>query len=690
MNMNTPPFTLSKGCVQKFVDLKFTKVDAEVVLEAWKNHETDQKKKKGPTCDFDVSMLDEDKMMAHLLDCYASLCAVQQFRVQKKKPSELDAKTQQAKNKVFKTAMSLMSTGMTHDDAVLPEYSPAFSKMVIVFPDDLKLTPKEGGENCWLTGVNWIPAEGRGWMPLHWAAIAIGTPEGDLHGLNEDDVTLICASDPLALSRHHFPLDHFNPDGCTPAHFLCMQPVTKCRMTLLRHFSTCNQQALVSRSADSSSSNYRTCLSLLHVACKYGQPTEDLLQFLLQLESSQTEDGPDEYHPLGFLCQNGQCNERLMKCLLDVDSSAEVVGNAIRGCIYSADHSNMLHKIDLLLKANPEAASFYDDSENGDWDCLLHSANRSNMPPALCIEVMKRILAFYPDAVKQVKFLHDDLPVHTAAKYGSLEAMEFLLGVYPESATITHPCRNPEDIDHYYYREEKQSQRDQKNLLHLVLSWEDTPLVEAKMRFLCSRYPEMLSQRGGNGITPFIQVLSSVKKFSIVRLMCEIGTGPALVRIPSIHPIEQGAFDYYRTDEYYDSVRRDHWLPLHFYVASSALVGCSPVSEFADFFRLMLRWYPEAAGMEGTYEDHGGDRSGQKTTPYHLAVDNGLDPYYLRLLLRAAPDLNPAELHRLNWAERRMAMFLSVRAITKAPTLLLFARLRCENKDLVKHVVSFL
>ncbi len=71
--------------------------------------------------------------------------------------------------------------------------------------------------------------------------------------------------------------------------------------------------------------------------------------------------------------------------------------------------------------------------------------------------------------------------------------------------------------------------------------------------------------------------------------------------------------------------------------------------------------------------------------------------YYRQLLLRAAPTLNPAELHRLNYAERRMAMFVAFKAITarlQKPFLLL-ARLRSVNKDLVnkdlvQRVGSFL
>ena len=98
---------------------------------------------------------------------------------------------------------------------------------------------------------------------------------------------------------------------------------------------------------------------------------------------------------------------------------------------------------------------------------------------------------------------------------------------------------------------------------------------------------------------------------------------------------------------------------------------------------MLLRWYPEAAGIKagsGAY----------KTTPYQLAFFHSIDPYYLRLLLRAAPDLHSAELHKMNYAPRRMAMFMAFRAVTTQPTPLLMARLRFENKDLMKHVVSFL
>jgi hypothetical protein len=102
-------------------------------------------------------------------------------------------------------------------------------------------------------------------------------------------------------------------------------------------------------------------------------------------------------------------------------------------------------------------------------------------------------------------------------------------------------------------------------------------------------------------------------------------------------------------------------------------------------FRWLLHLYPAAAGIEGGVFADG------KKTPYLMAVNEKLPDYYLRLLLRAAPTLNPAELHRLNFAERRMAMFLAFKAVTamlQKPFLL--ARLRGVHKDLVQRVITFL
>ena len=598
--------SFGKAAVQKFIEVKCIQddVDEEELIneELWENE------------DFDVCVFDEDKMMTHMLDCYAALCSFQQYRGGREQSNQLDAKTQQTKNKAFKIAMSLMSRGMTHDDAEEQEDTSALSNFVTMFPDDTKHT------------------DGRGWMPLHWATLALGTPEGD--GLVEEDVKLIYAVDPPALQRFHDSVDDDEDDPdrhrYTPVHFLCVQPVTPLTMSLLRYFSMCNLSALIS-------SSYVT-LSVLHAVCQFGQPTEELLQHLLQLDSSQvTKECGEGCTPLQYLCQNKCCNERLMNCLLQFDSSAAVVGGSISACITSKDHASILEKVDTLLKVNPEAAlhhsdSFFESSRN-----FLHVISSKEMPSALCIDVMKRILVLYPDAVKEVNSI-GELPIHIAAKRSSLEVMEFLLNVYPESATIVTVGKS-------------------ENLLHLATEpFYNLSMRGAKIRYLCSRFPEFIRQRKNNGETPFhIAVyyhwFPTYQPYQLLaaKILCEIGGGQELARMPNVHPTPT------------TNHTNNGWLPLHYFVTSDSNFS-SPLSEKADFYRLLLRWHPEAAGIEA-----GNGRL--KMTPYQLAVASELDPYYLRLLLRAAPALNPAELHRFNYAERRMAMFMAFRAVTAVTVL---------------------
>jgi hypothetical protein len=127
------------------------------------------------------------------------------------------------------------------------------------------------------------------------------------------------------------------------------------------------------------------------------------------------------------------------------------------------------------------------------------------------------------------------------------------------------------------------------------------------------------------------------------------------------------------------------YLPLHVLINSFWRFPSdfNPASETVDMFRWLLQLHPEAAGIKG------GGGANRKST-YRQAVDESYPSYYLRLLLRATPTLNPARLHRLNYKERRMTMFLAFKAISGTLQAPLLVRLRGESKDLVQRVVSFL
>ena len=124
-------------------------------------------------------------------------------------------------------------------------------------------------------------------------------------------------------------------------------------------------------------------------------------------------------------------------------------------------------------------------------------------------------------------------------------------------------------------------------------------------------------------------------------------------------------------------------LPLHLLVfkivRNNPLAQHLPEASYLPTLRLFLRLYPEAAGMNDT----------EGLTPYSIAKCLNGSPLLRRMLLQASPQQDLDEYHRLNWEERRMAMFLGLRAVSAAePTIL--AKLRFKNKDLLRRVVSFL
>ena len=462
---------------------------------------------------------------------------------------------------------------------------------------------------------------------------------------------VLYASDPMVLQQHHQEGTDEDDMGFTPAHLLCMQQVTDRNLSLVQHFSICNSRAFTMSASYERDNPSLYGFSALHAACFYGKPVQELLKHLLQLDSTQMKKSCIEgsCNPLGFLCYSRRESVNLISCLLEVDSSAEVVKNGISGSLMSINHDYVLETVTMLLKVNPEAAKYRCvKSEN-----LLHlAAQQESMPSQLCIDVMKLILVIHKDAVQELN-TDNWLPVHYAARFQTKEVLEFLLGLYPESSTMV-------------------TSAGAQNLMHLAVRDKKSTasVMEAKVRYLCSQYPAMTLQQKSDGDTPLHHAVYE-GNIPAVKLLCKVG-GQEQMKTPVAHPTKaQHPFNGY--------------LPLHYVIRFRAeQLRDSLFSDQADLFRMMLRMYPEAAGIIG------GLGVTRRKTPYQLAVDNDLPSYYLRLLLRAAPTLNPAELHRLNYEERRMALFLAFAARARATEPPFLARLRFAKMDLVKHVVSFL
>ena len=351
--------------------------------------------------------------------------------------------------------------------------------------------------------------------------------------------------------------------GFTPGHLLCMKEMTNRNMSLVRKFSEISQG-----NAFTMSSSYpeRGDPSLygftaLHAACGVGKPTVELIQYLLTLNSTQTKKmcNAKGTTPLGYTIKNSNGTESLLQHLMEVDSSTAVIWSAINGCLLpSPDYSRVLDRVEMLLKADPEAAKHRSvEGEN-----LLHmAALQEKLPQQICIDVMQRILAIHKDAVRGVTS-RGWLPIHYAARYSALEVMEFLLGLYPESALAVTT-----DVS--------------LKVLRLAVSdKENTPSVmEAKVRFLCSQYPAMLLQRDSRGNTPLIITIIG-RNVSATHILCKAG-GQEVVRMSLANPTDA----------------EDVWngrLPLHHLVKFfDGALRYSPLSTEADMFRTLLHCTPK-------------------------------------------------------------------------------------------------
>jgi len=104
-------------------------------------------------------------------------------------------------------------------------------------------------------------------------------------------------------------------------------------------------------------------------------------------------------------------------------------------------------------------------------------------------------------------------------------------------------------------------------------------------------------------------------------------------------------------------------------------------SDEISILRFLIHKFPKAVSIESN-----GD------TPYSIAVRKNAPPVVRRLLLRAAPELDPEEHRRMNYAERRMGLFLFFIAVNDTGERTLFNRLQkaSVNNNLTRRVFEFL
>jgi hypothetical protein len=244
-------------------------------------------------------------MKKYIINCIASLIEVTDRVFEMNSEKKLREKNEAivTKNNVFSAAVTMMG------QALKKNYSGHYD-ILEAFPDK--------------NSVNW--------HPLAWA-VALGDT------VKEEDVKCLYLGDPLALKRRYLDPDYeyfSSIIGYSPAHILCMR--TNPSLPLIRFFV--EQDPVAFKLSCSSEHDFRNYpFHPLHLVAEYSESTE-LLQILLQLDKSviKIKAGGDcgvPHTPLGILCWRGESSVMtdMIACLVEVDSTVEVIEDAIYNCL---------------------------------------------------------------------------------------------------------------------------------------------------------------------------------------------------------------------------------------------------------------------------------------------------------------------------------------------------------------------
>jgi ankyrin repeat protein len=260
---------------------------------------------------------------------------------------------------------------------------------------------------------------------------------------------------------------------------------------------------------------------------------------------------------------------------------------------------------------------------------------------------LQQLIAAYPEGL-QCSDKNGLLPIHwAAAKAGTLEMLTTVLDAYPEAVSANVPCYGT-PLHQAAYRSDAAG-----------------PTI---VRYLYERFPAA------------IKAASSDDGWYPLHHAAKSGSYAVLTLVHSLYP---EAISIATTDRFQN-------VPLHVFVAERELRNLC--SADADMLRYLLRHYPAAVTIPA------GPNDGNKNV-YEMALENEYSDSVHRLLLRAAPELDPDELHELNYAERRMALFLAHCAISKTGDhskggssfmMRLRALARRNMGELFHEIVSFL
>lgn len=527
----------------------------------------------------DEGNLEIDKMILHVLDCLGALqCVMGQYD-----PSRA---------KVFWGAVATIAEiGIDQATGHVDRRHPGATHLLRAFPNDLKAS------------------DGRGWLPLHWAAVT--------DSVDVNDVRNVARADPLATVK-----GCNQPISATPGHLIAA--VRDPRMEVVRCLYNFYPRMANAKDNDGDLP--------LHYAARYSEST-DMMQYLLQECPAATKvRGEGNLVPLQHALYNENPIRKndIVKVLLDADPSAASIVNADGDTVFhiAINQECNLSLMSQLLDAFPEGVRVQNDIGH----LPLHAACLTKDVPR-STETVKLLLQAFPEGVR-IPCAYGHLPAHIAAEASNREVLALILEQFPEAV---------------YHR-----------------SVEDngmTPLMKAvsvgnydTVDFLCENYPTSLKQLNNQGLTA-MHFAAENDHVAIMKRLLQVY--PDIVKVP-------------------DAEGR---LPLHVFMhthPSEDINHEHEISPDLDCLRFLLAAYPESVLVKDALQE----------TPFSLIASE--NTYVQRLMMRVLPHQFGAQLQALNYAHRRLGLFLTEAAINADGIPNIFARLRHTDHHILKEIFSYI
>jgi hypothetical protein len=274
---------------------------------------------------------------------------------------------------------------------------------------------------------------------------------------------------------------------------------------------------------------------------------------------------------------------------------------------------------------------------------VLHSAC-TYLKGEFCIAVSSLILDKCGEeagSALRVYSAEGKLPVHLAAEWSSLDVIQLFLAAWPESLF--------------------ELTKENENLLHMALSDnnDNRGTVNAKVQYLCEKFPESIHMTNSSSRNPFIDFLcNSDLDLDTMKIICKAD--------------ETILSKEYVSDDADDDDNRMLPLGWLYNLSNPFLEGSVSTSCFC----FLLHLYPAALSAQNQR--------------LYTQIEEAEDDFVTRLVLNANRSLSPERARDLNYEARKEGLFLAFGAVTNDGEPTIWIKLRHESKDLLMHTISYL